>query len=247
MKSTKKKTCFFIAPIGKAGSEMREWSDEILKHIVTPAVRTLGYQKPERADEISSPGLITTQIIKRLVESDLVIADLTSHNPNVFYELAIRHVVQGPIVHLIREGEEIPFDLKNVRTIFVSTDVAKSKIAIKQLREQVKAAEKEPIDYTPIEEYSKLKRVFVENKDTFIGKSASDSQPLFDLLSTFNSAMRGMEVQIAGLDNIINDIKGDVKTIRHSTLPSPFTERRLAKLDAIKYKMQQQDYKTSNA
>lgn len=244
MRNKKFKTCFFVAPIGKENDDIRRWSDEILTHIIYPAIKPLGYQKPERADHISSPGLITTQIIKRLVDSDLVVADLTNHNPNVFYELAIRHVVQKPVVHLIQEGQEIPFDLKNVRTIFVSTDIAKSKVVIKNLREQIKAAEKEPIDYTPVENFTKLRNLLTDGKRIQSGKVISENEQLFDLFSEFNSALRGLEVQIADLDTIINDIKGDVKTIRHSTLPSPFTERRLAKLDTIKYKMQQKDYKS---
>jgi len=50
-----------------------------------------------RADKISEPGIITTQIIGHIVDAELVIADLTDKNPNVFYELAIRHAIRNPI------------------------------------------------------------------------------------------------------------------------------------------------------
>jgi predicted ATPase len=74
-----------------------------------------------RADQISKPGMISGQVIEHLVKSGLVIADLSFHNPNVFYELALRHVVGRPTVHIIRKGDAIPFDLKDFRTITVDT------------------------------------------------------------------------------------------------------------------------------
>lgn len=74
-----------------------------------------------RADEITAPGMISGQVIEHVMRSGLVIADLSFHNPNVFYELAIRHVMGLPTVHLIRKGDAIPFDLKDFRTITFDT------------------------------------------------------------------------------------------------------------------------------
>jgi hypothetical protein len=47
----------------------------------------------------------------------LVIADLTGSNPNVFYELAIRHAIRKPLVQIIQKDEKIPFDVAGMRTI----------------------------------------------------------------------------------------------------------------------------------
>jgi hypothetical protein len=79
-----RKTCFFIAPIGLEGSDVRVRSDQVLKHIVAPAARECGYDTI-RADQISEPGIITSQVIQHVVEDPLVVADLTDRNPNVFY------------------------------------------------------------------------------------------------------------------------------------------------------------------
>lgn len=70
-----------------------------------------------RADEIDDEGLITNQIIEHLIEDDLVVADLTGLNPNVFYEVAVRHAARKPIVHLITTGQDIPFDVANMRAV----------------------------------------------------------------------------------------------------------------------------------
>ena len=112
----KKKVCFVISPIGEEDSETRKRSDQVLKHIITDAVKQLDYEVI-RADKISEPGIITTQIIQYIVDSELVIADLTEKNPNVFYELAIRHATRKPLVQLIKKGETIPFDVAATRII----------------------------------------------------------------------------------------------------------------------------------
>lgn len=70
-----------------------------------------------RADKISEPGIITTQIIEHIVDAALVIADLTEKNPNVFYELALRHAIRKPLVQMIKKGEVIPFDVAATRII----------------------------------------------------------------------------------------------------------------------------------
>lgn len=112
----KEKICFVIAPIGGLDTDIRRTSDQVFNHIVSPVVKPLGY-KPVRANHISEPGIITSQVIQYIVESPLVIADLTGRNPNVFYELAIRHAIRKPLLQLIKKGEEIPFDVAGMRTI----------------------------------------------------------------------------------------------------------------------------------
>ena len=110
------KTCFIICPIGEAGSPERTRSDALLKHVYLPVLSAYGY-KPVRADQIPKTGFITTQIINLVIESPLVVADLTGGNPNVFYELAIRHATGKPYIQLIEKGSFIPFDASGVRTI----------------------------------------------------------------------------------------------------------------------------------
>jgi len=116
MQRITQKKCFVISPIGDEGSEIRERSDQVLKHIITEPLSHLGFEVI-RADKISEPGIITTQIIEYIVESDLVIADLTDKNPNVFYELAVRHAIRKPLVQMIKKGEIIPFDVAATRII----------------------------------------------------------------------------------------------------------------------------------
>ena len=118
MTDTNEKICFVIAPIGKPESDTRKRSDQVLQHIIRPAVESCGY-KAVRADKIADPGIITSQIIRHVVDDPLVIADLTEQNANVFYELAIRHAIRKPLIQIIDKVEAIPFDLITMRTIQV--------------------------------------------------------------------------------------------------------------------------------
>lgn len=111
-------TCFYITPIGEDDSEARKHSDLFLGSIVEPAIEPLGL-KVVRADAIDTPGLITNQIIEFILRSKLVIADLSFHNPNVFYELALRHISRLPTIQIVRKGDKIPFDIGNFRTIIL--------------------------------------------------------------------------------------------------------------------------------
>lgn len=128
-------SCFVISPIGKPNTDVRVRADKILKHVIKPVCKERGLEAV-RADEINDPGLISRRIIKEILVSDLVIADLTGRNPNVFYELAIRHFTGRPIVQLIELNDVLPFDVFDFKTIQVdhkdidSIEDAKEKLGL---------------------------------------------------------------------------------------------------------------------
>lgn len=114
------KVCFIIAPINDEGTEERKHSDMVLESLITRALE--GEELLViRADKLGDPGMISGQVINYLLRSRIVIADLSFHNPNVFYELAIRHMAGLPTVHIIRKDDMIPFDVKDFRTIVIDT------------------------------------------------------------------------------------------------------------------------------
>lgn len=115
----KQKTCFVISPIGADGSEERRHANQLIKHVVRPVLEAEPFHyQVRRADSLNVSGMITNQIVEQLLSADLVIADLSFKNPNVFYELALRHAIRKPFIHMIRESDmPLPFDVAGVRTI----------------------------------------------------------------------------------------------------------------------------------
>jgi hypothetical protein len=125
-------SCFFVTPIGGESTPQRKRADDLLTHFLRPISKD--FLNIVRADEVDEPGTITTDIVRRLHTADLVIADLTGQNPNVMYEIGLRHCFNLPIVHLAQAGEKPPFDLAAERIIFfdigdlASVEAAKVKI-----------------------------------------------------------------------------------------------------------------------
>jgi len=113
---------FFIGPIGESGTPTRKRSDDILEFMIKPAAAECKLGQVRRADELAEPGSIPDQVIQRLIEDDLVIADLHEHNPNVFYELAVRHTTGKPCLLIAEVDDKLPFDLHGHRTVFLKHD-----------------------------------------------------------------------------------------------------------------------------
>lgn len=109
------KSCFVVSPIGDNGSDTRNNADKLFKYIISPVCQSFNFEAI-RADQINESDSITQTIIEQLQTADLVIADISGHNPNVFYEMGYRKCTNKPIIHLKRKGESIPFDVNTVRT-----------------------------------------------------------------------------------------------------------------------------------
>lgn len=112
----------FICPLGREESETRIRSDDIMENIIEPIAEELGYEV-QRADKMNGSNIMT-DIICMLKESDIVIADLTEFNPNVFYELGLRQAIKGKCINIVcddwlinleKSGRDIPFDITYYR------------------------------------------------------------------------------------------------------------------------------------
>jgi hypothetical protein len=158
------KRCFVIGPIGPEGSEIRRRADQMLRYVITPAASHFGYVVT-RADQISEPGVITSQIIQRILEDPLVIADLSGQNPNVFYELALRHAIRRPVVQIISADERLPFDVAATRTIFVDhRDLDSVEQAREAIIRQVQAVQENPEEVdSPISIAVRMQRLAESN------------------------------------------------------------------------------------
>lgn len=114
----KKRICFIACPIGAENSPERADANFLLESIIAPAIEK--DFEFVRSDLISSANKITDEITNHLNNDDLVIVDLSNHNPNVFYELGYRHALSKPTITFIKNNENIPFDLSDYRTIHYS-------------------------------------------------------------------------------------------------------------------------------
>ena len=215
------KNCFVIMPIGEDSSDTRRRSDQVLKHIIKPAAESCGYAAI-RADEIDKPGLITSQVIQRVIDDPLVIADLTETNPNVFYELAIRHAIKKPLVQIIEKGQRIPFDVAGTRTVHVDhKDLDSVSSAKDEIVRQIKQLEADPNDLeTPIS----------ISRDLQILKQSDNPKDrgIADLLTVISEMRAEQSKVLAGMDKESNEkISGLLKRLEDfMDLDSPSFRRR---------------------
>lgn len=111
-----RKSAFVICPLGLPGSVTRQRSDLLLELVIRPVLIPLHYDVA-RADLAADRPTIPDTISQHIFEDDLVVADLTDANPNVFYELGKRHAINAACVHLTTDVRTLPFDLRHYRAL----------------------------------------------------------------------------------------------------------------------------------
>lgn len=137
------KQCFVIMPIGS--EEDYEKYKDVYELMIKEAVEGAGLElRCIRADEVSKSGAIIKDIIKRLYEADVVIADLSGLNANVCYELGVRHALKGGTIMIVDDIESIPFDLKPYRVLEYSATLRGAHIFKRDLKKFLQAALDDP-------------------------------------------------------------------------------------------------------
>jgi len=111
------KNCFIIMPFAKTTEEHTEdyWSNHF-EEFLKPLVEEFPQIKAHRSTPLNSD--IIKDIVKDLIVSDLVVADLTDLNPNVFWELGVRQSFKNGTITIAQEGTRLPFDIFSKGTLF---------------------------------------------------------------------------------------------------------------------------------
>jgi len=133
MAEAQQKRCFIISPIGSDDSDIRIAADFFREEVVKATLRDQFEVK--RADDYPNAGNITTQVIEAISKADLIIADLTGRNANVYYELGVAHSYKRHVVPMINrdiDPNPPPFDVHAERTIPYSLKTVATKRAARE-------------------------------------------------------------------------------------------------------------------
>jgi len=233
-----KKKCFIITPIGKENDPIRRH----INGVIDAAIKPVFESKYDIivSHKISQSGSINKQIISNVYEDELAIANLTSLNANVMYELAFRHSLKKPVITIMREGEQLPFDVAGDRTIFYKEDFQGLLDLQNELKKRLESMEKYPdkIDnpiyeaLNNIETEKIISKQAVEHKDNDIFKYILDRlDKIEDKIdvnarntnvygSTINfDDLRGNSNKRSTLDDITKEFENANKKINFSDLP----------------------------
>lgn len=117
--------------------------------IYEPAIQKAGL-RPVRADaSIFGTGKIMDQVWTGIEAADVLVAELTDKNPNVYYELGLAHAMKKPVVLVSRNEQDVPFDLQHIRVIYYDTnDPFWGEKLINKVAENILSALKNPSEAT---------------------------------------------------------------------------------------------------
>ena len=226
------KTCFIVTPIGLEGSDIRRKTDGLIDVALNPVLAEFGYEGLP-AHKIAEPGSIPEQVIEHLLNDELVIANLTGLNPNVMYELAVRHATKLPVICIAEQGTQLPFDIASERTIFYVDNIAGVNDLKTKLHSSLEASTKEKNSDNPI---YRAQKNFTFRKDT-----KGDAQTfIIDRLSGIERRLTNIELQIQNsyirtsstylsdvstlLDSYINQIDSYINQIKRLDNLGEFAE-----------------------
>lgn len=112
-----KREAFVLMPFDDAFTDIYE-------SLIQTSFEQAGF-RVYRADDIESQQNILRDIVTAIATADVVIADLTDSNPNVYYELGLAHALRKPVVLLTQDIGSVPFDLRSYRVIEYDTHFAR--------------------------------------------------------------------------------------------------------------------------
>lgn len=209
-----KPIAFLIMPFG-------EEFDAIYKDFMKPVLEDVGF-KVDRADDIESQQNILKDILIRIKSSDLIIADLTGGNPNVFYELGLAHAFRKAVVLATQSVEEVPFDLKSYRLLEYSTHFVEIESAKERLTSYAKGFLEDNVPFgSPVTDFLRedLEPSRVTETDSFETVDHDERGFLDHLIDTTGGYGRLAEIvaEVTGAQNdmtrSVEDANEDIRRI----------------------------------
>lgn len=134
--TTRQPECFVVMPIAEQDGYASGHFQHVYNDIIVPACEKSGF-RAIRADEVKQTNLIHLDILQKLLDSPMCLCDLSSRNPNVLFELALRQAFDKPVALVQETGTKPIFDIAPLRY----TEYRKERIYHEVLEDQQKIAE----------------------------------------------------------------------------------------------------------
>ncbi|UBF23949.1 macro domain-containing protein [Kovacikia minuta CCNUW1] len=208
------KKCFVIMPFGKKDveGELIDF-DEIYRRLIKPTVEALNITCV-RCDEIAESGWIHSKMFEHIYESELAVVDITSLNPNVFYELGVRHALVKAVTVLIRKkGTALPYNIQAFQAI--EYDLA-TESTIEEAQEKITALIQNGLrsqkNDSPVHE---VLDIVIEGKEKIISKTEVFSYNLYKTRQKKVCLITGDIQNVKGVDVWVNSENTNMQMARY--------------------------------
>lgn len=215
------KKCFAIMPFGQKkekrpdGSEVEIDFDFVYHELIEKAVESLG-MNCDRCDEIIDTGSIHAKMFNGIFDADLAVVDISFMNPNVYYELGVRHALNKSTTLVIRKNsnQPPPFNISGLNVLgYDIDDDQKLESSRQKIREYVKTGlEKQSVDSLVHEYIDDLK---VERKPKKLGKKISRLYQIANVPGREIGIITGELENITEIDVWVNPENTDMLMARH--------------------------------
>jgi hypothetical protein len=205
----------------------KEEFDHIYDRIKETLKGTFNNQiKINRADDLENKQSIIKDIVVGINESDLIIADLTGLNANVFYELGIAHGLGKKVILLTQVGEKLPFDLQPYRVFFYSTTFHKIKELDENICNTVQGLIDKEISFgSPVSDFLSFpKNIQIDNSKIIESQHNSIEKPtqkgsidfLADMKTSLNNLTESTELYNISTIDVSKKINDNTQKIREA-------------------------------
>lgn len=222
----KTKTCFVVMPIADMEDYESGHFTRVYNHLIKPACINAGFT-PIRADDVASSNYIIIDILKKIIESDMVICDLSGRNPNVMYELGIRQAFNLPTVLIKDMKTNRIFDIQGLRHADYNQSLRID--TVERNIESISSAliETERANGEDINSIIQLLRISPATLPTSVELS-NESRILLSAITDLSNRIENIE------NTNLNDIQNEVKIHKESIIE---IEKNIYKINGFKVKI----------
>ena len=206
--------------------------DEVYDYLIRELLSEAGYEV-SRADDILNQRNILEDVVQSIVNADLVIADLTTSNPNVYYELGLAHALEKRVVLIAQSLDEIPFDLRPYRIVTYNTHFAQMQKARQELQTVVKGVLSGEVQFgSPISDFTTSKGNRARHSAVSVDQTVRDSaddRGLLDYQADLEDSMNTISDILTEVGSRLNTMTPEIVTaserITGSDATSPKKQR----------------------
>lgn len=183
--------------------------DDVYNYLIRDSLSDAGFDVV-RADDILNQRNIMADIVQSISASNLIVADLSTSNPNVYYELGLAHAFGKPVILLAQNLDEVPFDLRSYRVITYSTHFQKMNAAKAEFQALIRSFKEGKVKFgSPVSDFSLLTHPQESDRDSIDQDGAyivDADKGLFDYQEDFETGAATITAILGDVGNRFEEL-----------------------------------------